>query len=94
MRLFLVAVVTCLALSAVPPAFAGEQTVRLSVGNMWCAGCAYMVKETLADVGGVRTVEMSARKKIATVTFDDTETDIAALMTATAGAGFPSTVIE
>jgi mercuric ion binding protein len=61
---------------------------------MWCAGCAYMVKETLSDVEGVRGIEVSARRKDAIVTFEDTETDVATLLAATSGAGFPSTVIE
>ena len=94
MKSLCVAAITCLALLGVPPAVAGEQTVKLSVSGMWCVGCAYMVKQTLSDVEGVQTVEMSARKKVAVVTFEDTKTDVATLMTATAGAGFPSKVTE
>ena len=94
MRTFLGAATMGLVLLGASPAFAAEQTVTLSISGMWCAGCAYMVKETLWDVEGVQFVEVSARRKDAIVTFEDTETDVATLLAATSGAGFPSTVSE
>ncbi len=54
MRTFLAATTMGLALLGASPAFAAEQTVTLSISGMWCAGCAYMVKETLSDVEGFR----------------------------------------
>lgn len=74
-------------------ALAAEQTVRLAVDGMWCAGCSYIVKKTLASVPGVAKVEVSLAEKTAVVTFDDAETDVASLTEATAGVGFPSRLI-
>jgi len=75
-------------------ALAAEQTVRLAVDSMWCAGCSYIVKQTLASVPGVAAVDVSMAEKAAVVTFDDAETDVARLTEATAGVGFPSRVAE
>lgn len=73
---------------------AAEQTVRLAVDGMWCAGCSYIVKQTLAGVPGVTAVDVSMAEKAAVVTFDDAKTEVARLTEATAGVGFPSRVAE
>jgi mercuric ion binding protein len=86
-------VTTAAALVLSSSALAAEQTVRLAVDGMWCAGCSYIVKKTLASVPGVATVDVSMAEKAAVVTFDDTETTVVALTQATAGVGFPSRVI-
>ena len=75
-------------------ALAGEQTVKLGVSNLWCVSCAYFVKHALSEVDGVQMVEVSYDEKTAVVTFDDEKAAVAALTTATASVGFPSTVIE
>jgi mercuric ion binding protein len=75
-------------------ALAAERTVRLAVDGMWCAGCPYIVKKTLAGVPGVAAVDVSMAEKAAVVTFDDSETDVARLTEATAEVGFPSRVAE
>jgi periplasmic mercuric ion binding protein len=72
---------------------AAERTVRLAVDRMWCAGCSYIVKTTLASVPGVSEVDVSMAEKAAVVTFDDAETTVAALTQATAGVGFFSHVV-
>ena len=71
---------------------AAERTVTLAVGNLFCASCPYIVKRTLARVPGVNSVDVSFKKKIAVVTFDDAKTNVAALTGATSGMGFPSTL--
>ncbi len=76
------------------PSWADEQTVALAVDNLFCATCPYIVKQVLARVPGVRDVEVSYETKTAVVTFEDTETDVAALTEATGSVGFPSRVIE
>lgn len=76
------------------PAVAAERTVRLAVEGMWCAGCSYIVKKTLAGVPGVTEVDVSMAEETAVVTFDDAETDVAALTQATASVGFPSRLAE
>lgn len=80
-------------LSASSPSWADEQTVTLAVDNLFCATCPYIMKQVLTRVPGVRDVEVSYETKTAVVTFEDTETDIAALTEATARIGFSSRLI-
>lgn len=90
MKTILTAVIFAASLLASASAFAGERTVTLNVKGMTCASCPYIVKQTLAKVDGVKDVDVSFRKKMATVTFDDSKTEVAALTSATASMGFPS----
>jgi mercuric ion binding protein len=69
---------------------AAERSVTLDVENMTCPSCPLIVRQALARVTGVQRVEVSYRTRTATVTFDDALTNIAALITATAQAGYPS----
>ena len=87
-------VVTAAALVLSGSALAAERTVRLAVDGMWCAGCSYIVKQTLAAVPGVAAVDVSMAEKAAEVTFDDSKIDVAGLTEATAGVGFPSRLAE
>ncbi len=70
----------------------------MKVDNMTCASCPYIVKKSLEGVEGVSKVEVSYDKKsssgTATVTFDDTKTNLQALTDATKNAGFPSEVVK
>jgi periplasmic mercuric ion binding protein len=72
-------------------AVAADKTVTLSVPGMYCASCPYIVKQSLAKIGGVGQVNTSLETKTATVTYDDQKTNVAALTAATANAGYPST---
>jgi mercuric ion binding protein len=74
------------------PAWAGTQTVTLSVPGMTCAACPLTVKQALTKVQGVSKTDVSYEKKQAVVRFDDTRTTVQALTKATADAGYPSTV--
>ncbi|MBW3097026.1 cation transporter [Pseudohoeflea coraliihabitans] len=91
-RIFAALIAATLIASA--PALGGERTVKLSVENMTCATCPYIVRQSLAGVPGVRQVDVSFELKTATVTFDDETADIAALRAATTGNGFPSQLVE
>lgn len=71
-------------------AFAAERTVTLTVHNMYCAACPYMVKKTLERVSGVSKASVSFRDKTAVVVFDDANASVEDLTSATAKAGFPS----
>jgi mercuric ion binding protein len=71
------------------PAIAGETTVILAVRNWYCAACPHVIKQSLA-VPGVINVTISDKTKTASVTFDDTNTDVKSLTKATAEAGYPS----
>ena len=79
-------------------AFATEQKITLRVGNMYCASCPFIVKQTLARVPGVSSVEISYEKNIAVaiavVVYNDDITDVLTLTNATSDVGFPSTTIQ
>lgn len=76
-------------------ALAGEQTVALGVDGMsGCPACPYFVKETLEDVQGVKSVEISMVEQAAYVVFDDDLTSIDELTAAMDYMGFPSYLIE
>jgi periplasmic mercuric ion binding protein len=74
----------------VSPALAGETTVTLAVRNWYCAACPHVIKQSLAAVPGVINVTVSDKTKTASVTFDDTKSDVKNLTQATAAAGYPS----
>lgn len=74
----------------VSPTRAAMRTVTLAVDNMYCASCPFIVKEAIADVAGVSDVTVSFESKTATVTFDETVTDVASLAAASASAGYPA----
>jgi mercuric ion binding protein len=69
---------------------AAEKTVTLAVKNMYCAACPGTVKKSLLDVPGITNVAVSADDKTAVVTFDDSKTQVDALVKATTNAGYPS----
>ena len=71
-------------------AFAAEKTVTLAVKNMYCAACPGTVEKSLLNVPGVTNVAVSAEDKTAVVTFDDSKTQVDALVKATTNAGYPS----
>jgi periplasmic mercuric ion binding protein len=78
------------AIASVASASATERTVTLAVDNMTCELCPPIVKKSLVRVPGVSNAEVSAEKHTATVVFDDQKTTVAALISATANAGYPS----
>ena len=69
---------------------AAEKTVTLAVKNMYCAACPGTVKASLQAVPGVTNVAVSAEDKTAVVTFDDSKTQVDALVKATTNSGYPS----
>lgn len=73
---------------------AANKTVVLSVTNANCELCAPIVKQSLARVAGVKTVEVKQADQmadpVAMVTFDDAATNVSALIAATTNAGYPS----
>lgn len=71
-------------------AYAAEQTVKLAVGNMYCASCPLTVQKSLSAVPGVSKAEVSYEQKTAVVTFDDQKTTVQALIDAATKAGYPT----
>lgn len=91
---FFTPIVFAMLASASSVAMAEEQTIKLSVPDMTCASCPYMVKQAISAVDGIKTVEATMEDRSATVTFDDAITNIEAIQQATAGIGYPSTLYE
>jgi mercuric ion binding protein len=77
-------------------AFAAEQTVTLNVANATCELCGPIVKRALSNVSGVLAVDVpeASGAAIAKVRFDDSRTNVAALITATTNAGYPSSLSQ
>jgi mercuric ion binding protein len=75
-------------------ASAGTRTVTLAVPSMDCPVCPITVKKALTQVPGVSQARVNFDKRRAVVVFDDTQTDVAALTTATANAGYPATLLN
>jgi mercuric ion binding protein len=71
-------------------ASAVQRTVTLTVSNMYCEACPYMVKKSLESVAGVSKASVSFKDKSAVVVFDDAKATVEDLTSATAKAGFPS----
>lgn len=71
---------------------AEPKTVALSVSGMTCSTCPITVKKSLTSVKGVSKAAVNFEKSEALVTFDDGKTNVGALLTATANAGYPSVV--
>ncbi|MBN9566741.1 MAG: mercury resistance system periplasmic binding protein MerP [Alphaproteobacteria bacterium] len=71
-------------------ASAAERTVTLTVDNMYCEACPYMVKKAIEHVSGVSKVTVSFKDKTAVVVFDDAKAGVKDLTSAATNAGFPS----
>lgn len=72
------------------PVFAADRRVTLAVDNMSCVTCVPTVKKSLSKVKGVKRVDASAKVRTVTVVFDEEATTVAALISATTNAGYPS----
>lgn len=74
------------------PVWAAPKTVTLAVPGMTCAACPFTVKAALNKVDGVTGIDVKFEAREAKVTYDDAKTNVLALTTATANAGYPSSV--
>ena len=77
-------------LTASPNAFAAEKTITLTISNMDCADCPFIVQKSLERVPGVAKVAVSFKDKTAIVTYDDSQANVTGLSAATTNAGYPS----
>lgn len=88
------AAVASLLITLCTSAWAASKTVTLSVSGMSCAACPITIKKALTRIDGVTEVEVSFDKKEAVVSFDDTKTNVSALIEATTNAGYPSRLAQ
>lgn len=75
-------------------ALANPRTITLAISNMTCTACPYIIKQSIAAVNGVENVMVSFEQKTATVTFDDSKTNDAAVAEASTQAGYPAQLIK
>ncbi|MEJ2336190.1 MAG: cation transporter [Gemmatimonadales bacterium] len=66
--------------------------LTLAIEGMMCDGCAASVREALAEVAGVESVDVTLKEKRARVTVDK-GTPEAALIAAVAAAGYEAAVL-
>lgn len=59
---------------------------------MNCTACPITIKKVLSKIDGVSAIEVSGKAGETVVTFDDANTSMQALTTATENVGYPSTV--
>lgn len=71
---------------------AETKTVTLDVPGMTCEICPITIKKALTKVPGVVAVKSDFESKTTTVTFNPVQTNIQAIIQATANAGYPSSV--
>lgn len=63
-------------------------TETITVKGMTCGGCVNSVTKALKGVAGVQEANVDLAGATATVTFDDTQTSVAALKEAVEDAGY------
>lgn len=77
-------------------AFAADTTVVLTVHHAGCVLCGPIVKRTLSQVKGVKSVSVSQANGdadvLATVDYDSAETSPTAMIKATTDHGYPATI--
>ncbi|SNT69822.1 mercury resistance system periplasmic binding protein MerP [Psychrobacter sp. LV10R520-6] len=83
---------SCLLAFSSISAFAEIRTVKLDVPTMNCTTCPITVTHSLKSVDGVEKAEVTYRTKLAVIKYDDTKTNVEALIKATTNAGYPSTL--
>lgn len=86
-----IAVATLLgALVIAAPALADELTATFVVEKMNCALCPVTVRKAILNVEGVIEAAVDYQSKIATVTYDDTRTDLTQIAKASTNIGYPA----
>lgn len=87
---------TVAALLLAAPAFAGEQTARIDVGEMTCPTCSFTVAASLRSVPTVQVVSFhdgdAIGEGVFVVTYDDQATDTDAIVNAVVANGYPARV--
>ena len=73
---------------------AAEKTITLSVPDMNCPSCPYMVEQSVNVVDGVQSAEAELKTRTLTVVYDDAIASVEDILGATADIGYKSTVIE
>lgn len=67
-----------------------EKEVKLSIPDMSCASCPYMVKKVILKLDGIISVEATMKDRSATVVYDDEFVTVDKIREATTEIGYPS----
>ncbi len=92
-KLIIIGLFALLALSA-SFTFAADKTITLSVPDMNCPSCPYMVEQSISFVEGVQSANAELKTRTCSVTFDDAVASIDDILGATADIGYKSFVVE
>ncbi|MFA5971451.1 MAG: cation transporter [Lentimicrobiaceae bacterium] len=65
-----------------------NKTVTLAIEGMTCTGCENTIQESVAKIAGVTEIKASHLDSTAVVSFDSTQTSIAAIGDAVTNAGY------
>ena len=71
-----------------------KRTQLIKIDGMTCGGCIASVYSATADIDGLDDISIELIDNQATVTFDDSKTDIEAIVSAIEDAGFDATVVQ
>ena len=93
-RVLAPAVIAVLFMGASFMASANPVTVTLAIPSMDCPVCPITLKKALSKVHGVTKAEVNYEMRQAVVVFDDTKTNVGALIESTKNAGYPSKLVE
>lgn len=85
---FILTVLLAAGAMAAPPA---SKNAVLDVPGMTCPLCPITVRKALERVPGVEKISMDFPARTVTVQYNAARTDLAALLKATADAGYPAT---
>lgn len=66
------------------------RVAKFAIANMTCPTCPITVKKAMQSVAGVRSVLVDLHAKTATVAFDASKANVAAIAAASTNAGFPA----
>jgi mercuric ion binding protein len=65
-----------------------NKTVTLAIEGMTCTGCENTIQESVTKIAGISTIKASHLDSTAVVSFDSTQTSIAAIGDAITEAGY------
>lgn len=68
--------------------FAGNKTVEISLPTIQCGMCERTIEKAINKIDGIVDINIDVENKKATVTYDDTKTDLTAIEKAMTSAGY------
>ena len=71
-----------------------NQTQLIKIDGMTCGGCVASVYNATADIDCLDDISIELIDNQATVTFDDSKTNVEAIVSAIEDAGFDATIVK